>query len=138
MNTSYSGSDFLKALVGGNLKPPLVIEGVVKLADDDPRTILFSQGVSCFAWVRIPVDMIDAVDLVTTVLCRGGTYPYVQIRLKEVTGNPEAALFSDLLRMSEVEPSTSPATSRRRPEPSTSPATSGRRPEPSTSPARSS
>jgi hypothetical protein len=103
MNTSYSGSDFLKALVGGNLKPPLVIEGVVKLADD-PEAILFSEGVSCFAWVRIPVDMIDAVDLVTTALCRGDTYPYVQIRLKEVTDNPEAALFSDLLRMSELNP----------------------------------
>jgi hypothetical protein len=50
---------------------------------------------SCAFWVRIPVELIDRVELITFVSCQGHEYPYVRICLKEVANNPAAAVLSD-------------------------------------------
>jgi hypothetical protein len=104
MSKSFSGSEFVKALAEGNLKPPVLLEGVAKLADGEPAAIRFAQGISCAFWVRIPVELIDQVELITFVPCQGHEYPYVRICLKEVADNPAAAVLSDLLRQSELNP----------------------------------
>jgi hypothetical protein len=103
MNSSYSGSEFVKALACGDLKPPIVLRGIAKLAHGDPHAFLFSAGKYHTPWVRIPVDMIDAVELVATVPFQGENYPYVHVRLKPVTNNPAATLFADLF-LSELNP----------------------------------
>jgi hypothetical protein len=104
MSKSFSGAEFIKALADGSLKPPIILDGVAKLAENDPHAILFSQGTSCAFWTRITVEMIDTVDLITLVRCDHHEHPFVRIRLKEAANNPAAAVLADLLRQSELNP----------------------------------
>jgi hypothetical protein len=42
MSKSVSGSEFVKALAEGNLKLPVLLEGVAKLAEGEPASIRFA------------------------------------------------------------------------------------------------
>jgi hypothetical protein len=103
MTKSFTGEEFVKAFEKGRLKQPLVLTGMTKQAETGSNAILFSMGVSCGSWIRIPVEMIDKVEHVATINCRDHEHPYVSLYLKEPpVDNTEARVLADLLRKSQL------------------------------------
>jgi hypothetical protein len=95
-----SGKEFLEALGSGILKEPTVLTGVAKTDEADPGVILFSEGTSCVLWTRIPVEMIEKVEVLGHVSCpENGRLPYVRLHMK-ASDHPEVAVLAELLRKS--------------------------------------
>ena len=100
MAKSFTGVEFIKALSEGSLREPVVKEGIVKPADD-LKAIFFSEGTSCLFWTKIPVEMIEQVEYITTVRCQDHQHPLIRLFLKEPPSENEvAAVLSELLRTS--------------------------------------
>ena len=99
MPKSFSGADFVKALSEGSLREPIVKEGMVKPSENDPNSIQFSEGNTCQNWTKIPVEMIERVELLANIRCKDHQHPLVRLYLKEPPGeNKVAAVLSELLR----------------------------------------
>ncbi len=99
MAMSFTGAEFVKALTEGNLREPIVKQGMVKPSEDDPSSIQFSEGTACQIWTRIPVEMIERVEFVSTIRCQDHQHPLVRLFLKEPPGeNKVAGVLSELLR----------------------------------------
>lgn len=84
MNT-YKPSEFLRKLSANELSSvdAPTIAGLVKHDGNEPGVILFSSGMSCERWLRIPVDMIEDVTHLRLVRCKDHEHPLVKIRLKQ-------------------------------------------------------
>lgn len=101
MAKSFTGEQFAKALSEGTLKESIVRIGMVKPDEGGPSAILFAEGTSCAKWIKIPVDLIDDVELITKISCRDHEHPLVQIRFKEPPKENESArVFAELARQS--------------------------------------
>jgi hypothetical protein len=99
MAKSFTGTEFIKALAEGSLREPIVKEGMVKPADNDPNAIMFSEGTSCLFWTKIPVEMIEKVEYATTIRCQDHQHPFVRLLLKDPPAeNKVATLLAELLR----------------------------------------
>lgn len=96
MGKTFSGAEFVEALASGSLAAPSVLTGMVKPAEDDPKSLLFATGTSCERWVPIPVGMIEQVEWLGTVGCRDHTHDYVRLTLKEAT-SAEGTVLASLL-----------------------------------------
>jgi len=100
MAKSFTGTEFVKALAEGTLREPISLEGMVKKCESGTDAVLFAEGMSCLHWTRIPVEMIEEVDFISTVPCRDHEHPFVRLSLKEPTNDVVAQVFADLLRNS--------------------------------------
>jgi hypothetical protein len=101
MEKSFTGAELVKALSEGKLKELIVKEGMVKQDENDPNAILFSEGTLCESWTKIPADMIERAEHLTTVRCHDHEHPYVRLYLEEPPSeNTTAGVFADLLKHS--------------------------------------
>jgi hypothetical protein len=101
MPKSFTGTEFLKALSEGQLREPIIKEGLVKQEENDTNTLLFSEGRACQHWIKIPIEMIESVEYLTTVRCLDHEHPLARLYLKEPPAdNAVASLFAELARQS--------------------------------------
>lgn len=94
---TYSGEEIVEAIRAGEMKPQAVLAGLAKVDDEDAGVLLHSSD-GCRTWNRIPVDLIERVDHLTTVRCKDHSHPFVRIHLREIEDDPRAAALLDLLR----------------------------------------
>jgi len=80
---SYSPSEFLESLKRNELKQPTALRGMVKAAEDDPKSLMFVPGTSCRSWTKIPLALIESVQFVKNVPCKDHTHPLVVLHLAE-------------------------------------------------------
>jgi hypothetical protein len=80
---SYSPSEFLESLKRNELKQPTALRGMVKAADDDPKSLMFVPGTACRSWTKIPLALIDSIQFVRNVPCKDHTHPLVVLHLAE-------------------------------------------------------
>lgn len=76
---------------------PVTLTGMVKKSEGKERTIQFASAGNCSGWVTIPLDLIEDVEVLSTVPCKDHTHPLVRLNLKTPT-NPEAKIFAALLK----------------------------------------
>jgi hypothetical protein len=101
MPRSFSGPEFLKALIEGTLKPSLFRVGMVKPCDQDAYALMFAEGASCEHWVKIPLDMIESIEHLGDAPCVDHQHPRVRLHLKDAPPESrEAAVYASLLRLS--------------------------------------
>lgn len=98
MVQEFTAAAFAEALAAGTLKEPIIREGIAKQSDKDTDSILFSEGLDCTHWIQVPTKIIEKVEFLHNVPCKDHEHPYVRIHLKSPSDNPEAEVFSDLLR----------------------------------------
>jgi hypothetical protein len=104
MTNTYTADEFLKKLNAGALQTPLICEGFAKPIDDSREAFLFSPGVSCEEWIKIPAEIVEKVEFIGEHSCREHSHPLVQIHFKEAPANePFAAVFSSILHSSNSE-----------------------------------
>lgn len=100
MANMISGSDFLKALAEGSANTGLYRTGMAKSSKDD-ASFMFSEGRSCKSWVRVPLDMVEGVEVLDRVPCADHEHPYIKLHFKSLPKeNKEAAVLLELLRTS--------------------------------------
>jgi hypothetical protein len=89
----FAPSEFLERLRRNDLAP---LFGLVKEPESGSDYILFTFDPSCSGWTEIPLDLIEAIEPVSTVSCRDHQHQTVRLYLK-VPESPEARLFASLL-----------------------------------------
>lgn len=100
MSQTYTGPAFAKALTLGTPLSPIFVAGMVKAGDDEEH-IWFAPGTRCHpdAWVHVPVDVIERVELIVHVPCDDHDHPFVHVYFKSPPeSDSQAYLFSQLLR----------------------------------------
>jgi hypothetical protein len=103
MTNTYTADEFLKRLNSGTLRTPLICEGFAKSVEGSRDEFLFSPGVSCEEWTKIPVKIIEKVEFIEEHSCRDHSHPLVQIHFNEPQGDdPFAAVLSSVLRASNL------------------------------------
>lgn len=101
---SFSGTDFVTALLLNDLRPSLIVSGMVKPIEEKKESILFDRGGACMTWIEIPVDMIEKVDVLRYVRCKDHSHPYVRLTLKDVPKeNTVASVFHSMLAADDTE-----------------------------------
>lgn len=101
MTHTFTADEFLKWLNDGALRIPLVCEGFAKPIENDREAFHFAPGTSCEEWTKIPLAMVEKVDLIGERSCRDHSHPLVQLHFKESSSkDPAAVVFSSLLRAS--------------------------------------
>src|SRR5262249_15136009 len=94
-----SGEEFVKALADNKLSEPVVLEGMAKPSEGDSKSFMFAMGLECASWVRIPLDIVEHVELIRVVRCKDDTHPLIKLHLKEPPkGDGIAGLFAGLVR----------------------------------------
>lgn len=100
MAMSFSGAQFAKALGEGPIRESIVRVGMAK-KDEKGTAILFSEGTACEKWISIPSELIEEVEVLTTVACKDHEHPLVSIRFKEPPKDNDAArVFAEMARQS--------------------------------------
>ena len=95
----FTGAEFSKALAAGELRSPVVLDGMAKPAENDANAILFSPA-GCESWVRVPIDLIESAEHLGESTCKDHTHPHVRIHLKEAVGkSPEGMILSAMLKV---------------------------------------
>ena len=103
MPMTFNGDEFAKVLSEGTLQEPIALDGMVKPVEGDTSAIDFSQGTSCAHWTRIPVAMIESVEVHTTIACRDHSHPFVTLILKTPHAeNAEANVLVSLLHAATI------------------------------------
>jgi hypothetical protein len=59
-----------------------VFTGIAKAVEGEPDSVMFARSTDCTQWVKIPVDMIDHVEKIETVICQDHTHQAVHLFLK--------------------------------------------------------
>lgn len=97
MTTLLKGEEFAEALANDSVIAPVALIGLVKPAKDRADILfapeigpLTTPGTLCDAllWIRIPVDIIDSVEVLEKIPCREKTYDHVRLILKQEIGGP--------------------------------------------------
>lgn len=93
----FSGEDFLKELRKAG-DPPAVFTGMVKPAENDPRSLMFARPGDCSHWVKIPASVIDHVEPLPAVACGGHSHHMARLHLAQPAA-PEAEAFAALAQL---------------------------------------
>ena len=102
MTRKYKTEEFLTALEAGSLEdilpiePPtlLSVSGFVKPSDD--QNILFSPGLLCLPWIKIPKTIIKEVEYLGKRSCGTHEHDYAKIDLTVPIDNPIITAFAGL------------------------------------------
>ena len=90
--TKFTGAEFAKKMRSGDFTSNVSFRGMTKESESDDE-ILFSPHADCSNWVKIPVDQIENVDLITTVSCKDHRHAFVELTLKKPV-SADALTFS--------------------------------------------
>jgi hypothetical protein len=77
---SLSADDIFDQLHGA-FDSSLVFTGLIKRADDS-KSVMLSAGADCETWKAVPTSIIERVQFITHLECRGQTYSLVHVFLK--------------------------------------------------------
>jgi hypothetical protein len=67
----------------------------------DTNSIFYSEGTTCTSWLKVPVDLIDSVEVLSEVPCKDHTHPLVRLHFRSPSvENKEATLLHELLKRS--------------------------------------
>jgi hypothetical protein len=100
----FSGEDFLKKLRNAG-DPPTVFTGVVKPAEDDPKSLMFARPGDCAHWVRSPAGAIDHVEPLPSVACGGHSHHMARLQLAQPAA-PESKAYAALAQLHRTPTST--------------------------------
>ena len=64
---SFEPDEFLDRLKRDEIYAPIVLYGMVKLAEDNDDYLLFAHGSVCENWFRISLSSIENINLLTVV-----------------------------------------------------------------------
>lgn len=90
----YSPQDFLERLVNNDFRRPLIITGMIKKAENSDQ-FLFTFGTSCANWRKVPLNIIDNIEVLNFVHCNDHAHPLVKMTFKEPESE-ESLLFASL------------------------------------------
>jgi hypothetical protein len=95
---SFTPEEFVAKLRSGDLETStsLRLIGMVKEADDEQH-LLFANGTSCETWTRLPLAMVEDIELGDMVPCQDHSHPLVRLRIKEPSSE-ESAVFAALAK----------------------------------------
>jgi hypothetical protein len=91
-NGTYTPQEFGEALAQGHLDESCELLGMAKRSEDDPGAILFTLGVACAGWVKVPFELIGTVEHLGARPCGEHSHPLVRLTLHPPAG-PESALY---------------------------------------------
>jgi hypothetical protein len=103
--STYTPREFGEALAQGRLDESCELHGMAKRSEDDPGAILFTLGLACADWVKLPFELISTVEHLGVRTCGEHSHPLVRLTLQPPAG-PENALYR-LLKAALRRPSTS-------------------------------
>ncbi len=78
---SYDAQEFLGRLVRNEITSPLIFTGMVKQAGDD-KHLLFAFGTHCEHWSKVPLEIIEKVEVLQILPCKDHTHPFVKLHFK--------------------------------------------------------
>lgn len=90
----YSPQDFLERLINDDFRRPLIITGMIKKAENSDQ-FLFTIGTSCANWRKVPLNIIDNIEVLNFVPCNDHAHPMVKMTFKEPESE-ESLLFASL------------------------------------------
>jgi hypothetical protein len=103
MTKSLKPGDFLKAMAEGALVEPIIRVGMVKPEPNDQNALVFSDGTSCGPWLKVPIDLVESVELLGTSRCQDHEHPLVRLHIKEPpTDNIQASFFAAFARKANI------------------------------------
>jgi hypothetical protein len=79
-----SADNFFDKLQQGTLETaiPFSIIGMVKRSEGKEKAIEFAPGGNCSNWVRIPLELIEDVEILKTVSCKDHSHPLAKLNMK--------------------------------------------------------
>ena len=80
---SLSADDVFDQLHGAS-DSSLVFTGLIKRTNDN-KSVMLSAGTDCETWKTVPTSIIERVQFVTHLECRGRTYSLAHVFLKQPT-----------------------------------------------------
>ena len=99
MPDGYNGPEFLRRLKDGDLHAPLVCEGFAKPVEGSGEAFQFAPAGVCNAWTKIPIELVERVEILGDQPCRDHSHPLVRVHFKEPSAQDTAAgVFASLLR----------------------------------------
>ncbi|WP_062991177.1 hypothetical protein [Nocardia anaemiae] len=93
---SLSVGEFVDKLRRDDLKAPLTLTGMVKLAEDSSTQLMFAAGTRCDNWISVELNAIENVEILDVVPCDDHTHPLVTLTFK-APESPEGAMYAALL-----------------------------------------
>jgi hypothetical protein len=91
-----SGETFLQQLQSEG-EAPAVFTGMVKPAEDDPKSLMFARPGDCAHWVKIPANTIAHVERLPAIGCGG--HSHYMARLHFTPSEPEGKAFAALAQL---------------------------------------
>src|ERR1051325_2785404 len=92
MTNTYTAGEFVKRLTEGALRTPLICEGFAKPAEGSHDAFLFSMGDSCENWTKVPLEIVERVEVLGESSCRDHSHPLVKVHFKEPPANEPTAV----------------------------------------------
>jgi hypothetical protein len=86
----------MESLHKNELIVPLTISGMMKAPEKESDHLLLSVGADCDRWIKVPLELIEGVELVRMMQCKDHSHPYVLLEFKSPT-TPEGILFADII-----------------------------------------
>ncbi|MEV4417442.1 hypothetical protein [Catellatospora sp. NPDC049609] len=97
MEKKLTPQEFAEKLSRDELRPPVVLTGMVKASDESPSTeIMFAPGTSCGDWITVPLDSIACVEVRDVLCCDDHSHPLVELTFKSPQ-SPEGVMYAALL-----------------------------------------
>jgi hypothetical protein len=81
MGKNFTPTDFISALAANAVPAATVLEGLVKPSGAEDA-LYFSEGRTCEQWTRIPVELLDEVEVLQTLRCHDHNHPLVRLHLR--------------------------------------------------------
>lgn len=98
MYLKQTGRDFLENLRSGAVRPTLTRTGMAKLGDPDSDSIMFSESDDCGNWTKIPLELVQSVEVIGWLGCKDHKHPIIRLELHEPKSeNKLAVVLFELL-----------------------------------------
>jgi hypothetical protein len=91
-----SGDEFLKKLRSDDVSVPVLLTGLAKKPEDDGEFILFTPGATCGRWIRLPVRLIEKVEVMRVISCGDHQHPFIRLQIRKPETD-EGMLLASLL-----------------------------------------
>jgi hypothetical protein len=97
---ALSSKEFFEHLNSNNLKPSVILEGIVKKSENSSE-VMFSRKGEFGNWIRIPSSLIGGAFVLKTFVKDSGSYAEVKLQLAPPS-NPESKALFDLLALASL------------------------------------
>lgn len=82
---SYHPDELVSKLSVNQLPDPteVTVYGLVKLIDDSPSVLQFSDSLRCESWLTMPIEIVESINHLKTVTCKDHEHPLVELKFKQ-------------------------------------------------------